>query len=137
MHTKSDDSNKDVLNDERISSELTNSIESLATTQSVVSFNDAIKDRSAEQAEIQTLPKESVDREGYNAGNEDSDEERSSHISGKAIDIPLINLNHLSATSVATAVPKRPHHEGTQSYRKTLRLSSEQIVSSSISILNF
>ncbi|XP_016844916.1 phosphatidate phosphatase LPIN1 isoform X2 [Nasonia vitripennis] len=125
----SDDRNKDVLNDERISSELTNSIESLATSQSVVSFSDAIEDRSAEQSGIEILPKESVDREGYNAGNEDSDEERSGHTTCKGIDIPLINLNHLSATSGATAFPKRPHHEGTQNYRKTLRLSSEQIAS--------
>lgn len=133
-----DSSNMDILNDKHIS-KMTNSIESLGTTasQSLVSFSDVVEDRpAAEEAGVQqTLPnEESVDREGYNAINQDSDEERNGHITdaGKGIDIPLINLNNLSATSAAKVVPKRPHYEGTQNYRKTLRLDSEQIVSNAI-----
>lgn len=106
---------------------MTNSIESLGTSQSFASYSDAIEDKS--EVEVQTLPKETADREGYSACNEDSDEERAAHIIGRGIDIPLVNPNNLSATSAATTMPKRPHYESTQNYRKTLRLSSEQIVS--------
>ena len=98
---------------------MTNSLDSLGTSQSLVSFSDAIEDKSDAPA----LPKEITDREGYNAGMEDSDEEQRTRDVG-GIDIPIVvnNSNNLS-----TSAAKR--YEGTQNYRKTLRLSSEQIVS--------
>lgn len=107
-------------------SQINNSIES-EIDQSLVRFSDATENKpKIVVPTVLDLPKE-PDREGYVAGNEDSDEERTRD---SGIGIPTHDeRSSLSAVSPATAVPKRPHQEGTQNYRKTLRLSSEQIVS--------
>lgn len=116
----SDENNKDIVPEE-----MTNSVESVGTSQSLVSFSDATEDKS--EAVVQSLPKE-VDRVDSVSTRtiDDSDEERPK-VGG--IDIPIINPNTLSATTPAANMPKRSYHEGTQNYRKTLRLTSEQIVS--------
>ncbi|KAJ8669134.1 hypothetical protein QAD02_000393 [Eretmocerus hayati] len=107
-------------NDERDNSEINDSFDSLGTSQSMVSFNDAV-DKS--ESTVMNLSKET---EGYAGGNEDSDEERPKEI---VIDVPSHDSNSLSTASAATPMPKRSYHEGSPNYRKTLRLSSQQIAS--------
>ena len=89
-------------------SEMTNSLESLNTSQSLASFSDAVDTGG---------PTSQTHKDaGYNACNEDSEEE------SNGIDIP--KPNNLSVSSISS---KRSYHEG--NFRKTLRLSSEQIAS--------
>ncbi|XP_058792471.1 phosphatidate phosphatase LPIN2 isoform X2 [Phymastichus coffea] len=114
----SDENNKDIVTEE-----ITNSVES--TSQSLVSFSDAVEDKS--ESAMHSLPKEVERVDLFSTGNNyDSDEERS-RIGD--VGVPIITSNTLSATTPATNVPKRSYHESTQNCRKTLRLSSEQIAS--------
>ncbi|XP_011499045.1 PREDICTED: phosphatidate phosphatase LPIN1 isoform X2 [Ceratosolen solmsi marchali] len=115
------DENRNV-NDERII-DMTNSLESLTTSQSLVNFSDAIEDKL--ELALHDLPKD-LDPENLSAGNVDFPEVQRSRT---GIDIPL-SPKKLSAITPPAPVPKRLHYEGsTQNYRKTLRLTSEQIAS--------
>ncbi|XP_023246788.1 phosphatidate phosphatase LPIN3 isoform X2 [Copidosoma floridanum] len=122
-----------IINDEgnkdsSLNEQMNTSLDSIETSQSLVSFSDAVDDNKSEQQNC--LINKEMDREGYCAGNEedDSDEDQQQPCDNSGIDIPSVsnNSSNLSATSIATPIPKR---EGTPSYRKTLRLSSEQIAS--------
>lgn len=116
-----------------LSEDLTNSLHSVGTSQSLVIFTDVLDDKP-ETIEL-PISKE-VDREGYHGENEESDEEpepepepekyqpeqpRSKPI---GIEIPKQDPNSLSPSNIS-----KRHHEGPQNCRKTLRLTSEQIVS--------
>lgn len=146
----------DAANDEHARTEMTNSLESLGTSQSLVSFSEPAEDKLPLMAEpaprppsvvapLPRLQKEQADREGYCAGNEDSDEEQQQQrrdgpgrlgAAAGGIDIPSPSScpNSLSTASLGI---KRLSHEAAaaQNCRKTLRLSSEQIVSPSVSYL--
>lgn len=102
------------------------SMDSMETSQSLISFNDEVDNKT----DLQTgFTVKETDREGYCAGNEeddtDDDEHRTREQSGIEISTPTNSPKNLSVNSDATTIPKR---EGSLNYRKTLRLSSEQIV---------